>query len=70
MKFKLDAGVVKIVETIGAAGHEAWIVGGAVRDLLLDLPSYDWDVTTDATPELRAPSLTKAFMTMNMAQSK
>ncbi len=61
MKFKLDPGVVKIVETIEAAGHEAWIVGGAVRDLLLDLPSYDWDVTTDATPELIVPLFNESF---------
>ncbi len=61
MKFKLDPGVVKIVETIEAAGHEAWIVGGAVRDLLLDLPSYDWDVTTDATPELIVPLFKESF---------
>jgi putative nucleotidyltransferase with HDIG domain len=61
MKFKLDPGVIKIVETIEAAGHEAWIVGGAVRDLLLDLPSYDWDVTTDATPELIVPLFNESF---------
>lgn len=61
MKFKLDPGVIKIVETIEAAGYEAWIVGGAVRDLLLDLPSYDWDVTTDATPEFIVPLFNESF---------
>ena len=51
MKFKLDSGVVKIVETLERSGHEAWIVGGAVRDLLFGVPSDDWDVGTSATPE-------------------
>ncbi len=33
------------------AGHEAYIVGGCVRDLLLGRKPKDWDVTTNATPE-------------------
>lgn len=33
------------------AGYEAYIVGGAVRDLLLGKPVDDWDFTTNATPE-------------------
>lgn len=61
MKFKLDPGAIKIIETIETAGHEAWIVGGAVRDLLIDLPSYDWDVTTDATPEMIVPLFNESF---------
>ncbi|MCC7078233.1 MAG: CCA tRNA nucleotidyltransferase [Acidimicrobiia bacterium] len=32
------------------AGHELWIVGGSVRDLLLDVESDDLDFTTDARP--------------------
>jgi len=61
MKYKFDAGVVKIVETIEKAGFEAWIVGGAVRDLLLDIPSSDWDVTTNATPEQIQPLFNECF---------
>ncbi|KKQ44118.1 MAG: tRNA adenylyl-/cytidylyl-transferase [Candidatus Woesebacteria bacterium GW2011_GWA1_37_8] len=33
------------------AGFEAYIVGGAVRDLLMGRVLYDWDLTTNATPE-------------------
>jgi poly(A) polymerase len=33
------------------AGYEAYVVGGAVRDLLLDLEPKDFDVATSATPE-------------------
>lgn len=61
MKFKFDVGAVKIVETLEKAGFEAWIVGGAVRDLLLDIPSADWDVTTNATPEVIEPLFTESF---------
>ena len=40
------------METLEAAGHEAYIVGGCVRDLLLGRKPKDWDVTTNATPEV------------------
>jgi len=32
-------------------GYEAYLVGGAVRDIMLKKPCSDWDVTTNATPE-------------------
>ncbi len=34
-----------------AAGFEAWLVGGCVRDALLDLTAGDWDICTAALPE-------------------
>jgi len=40
-----------VVETLEGAGHEAYIVGGCVRDLLIGRKPKDWDVTTNATPE-------------------
>ena len=58
---KLDPAAVKIVETLEKAGFEAWIVGGAVRDMLLGNPSSDWDVTTNATPEQITPLFTESF---------
>lgn len=39
-----------VVEKLEQAGHEAYIVGGCVRDLLLGRKPKDWDVTTNATP--------------------
>lgn len=36
---------------IQAAGYEAYLVGGCVRDLQLGRPVHDWDVTTSARPE-------------------
>ena len=38
-------------ETLQKAGFRAYLVGGAVRDLLLDMAPKDFDVATDATPE-------------------
>jgi len=40
-----------VIETLTAAGYEAYLVGGAVRDLLLGLTPGDFDVATDARPE-------------------
>lgn len=42
---------VKVTRTLQEAGFKAYIVGGAVRDLLLGLHPKDFDVATDATPE-------------------
>jgi poly(A) polymerase len=42
---------LRVCETLQKAGHCAYIVGGAVRDLLLDIAPKDFDVATDATPE-------------------
>jgi tRNA nucleotidyltransferase (CCA-adding enzyme) len=39
------------LERLLASGHEAWLVGGGVRDLLLGQAPKDWDVATDAVPE-------------------
>jgi poly(A) polymerase len=40
----------KICRVLHAAGHQAWFVGGCVRDLLLGREPADFDVSTDATP--------------------
>lgn len=42
--------VVEITRVLEDAGHEAWCVGGAVRDALLGLPNLDWDFATSAKP--------------------
>lgn len=43
--------VLRVTEGLQKAGFEAWVVGGCVRDLLLERTPSDWDVTTNATPE-------------------
>ncbi|HCP54365.1 MULTISPECIES: polynucleotide adenylyltransferase PcnB [Pseudomonas] len=42
---------VSIVERLQNAGYQAYLVGGCVRDLLLDIDPKDFDVATSATPE-------------------
>ncbi len=42
---------LKVTTTLRQAGHAAFIVGGAVRDLLLEREPKDFDVATDATPD-------------------
>jgi poly(A) polymerase len=42
---------LRVCETLQKAGHRSYIVGGAVRDLLLGVAPKDFDVATDATPE-------------------
>ncbi len=47
----------KIVEALEKAGYEAYLVGGCVRDLVLNQKPNDWDVTTNARP----PEIAKLF---------
>lgn len=51
MKIVLPEKVKQIIETIQAAGFEAYAVGGCVRDSLLNRVPSDWDITTSAKPE-------------------
>ena len=47
----VDRRASDVVRTLKDAGFEAYIVGGAVRDLLVGLRPKDFDVATNATPE-------------------
>jgi poly(A) polymerase len=40
-----------IAERLRNAGHQAWFVGGCVRDELLGRPAQDFDIATSARPE-------------------
>jgi len=51
MKLNIPLLVLKIIEALQKAGFEAYIVGGAIRDLLMEKPTDDWDFTTSAKPE-------------------
>lgn len=48
---KLPAYTKSILSALNGAGFEAYLVGGAVRDLLLGLTPGDYDITTNASPE-------------------
>ncbi len=58
----LDAQAVKVVHTLKQAGHEAYVVGGAVRDLLVGRRPKDFDVATNATPEQVKALFRRAFI--------
>jgi len=47
----ISQGSRKVCEVLHSHGYEAYVVGGAVRDLLLGLRPKDFDVATDAYPE-------------------
>ncbi len=51
MSDALKQSAVEIVRRLRVAGHQAYLVGGCVRDLLLGREPADYDVATDATPE-------------------
>ncbi len=48
---EIPENVQAVLRALEAAGHEAWCVGGCVRDALLGRTPEDWDVTTSALPE-------------------
>ena len=58
----VDERAVQVVKTLQERGHTAYIVGGAVRDLLLGLSPKDFDVATDATPEEVKALFRRAFI--------
>ena len=48
---RLDRRAVSTVNQLRRAGHETYLVGGCVRDLLLGLSPKDFDIATSATPQ-------------------
>jgi len=47
----IPAAVDGLLGSLRAAGHAAYVVGGSLRDLILDRRPADWDLATDARPE-------------------
>ncbi|MBN8616136.1 MAG: CCA tRNA nucleotidyltransferase [Deltaproteobacteria bacterium] len=47
----LPDGVRELCATLRERGHEAWVVGGCVRDVLMGREASDWDVATTAWPK-------------------
>jgi poly(A) polymerase len=58
----LDDHAVRVVSTLQGAGFEAYVVGGAVRDLLVGRRPKDFDVATNATPEQVKALFRRAFI--------
>lgn len=51
MVIEIPSQVNRAIEILGNAGHSAYVVGGAVRNILMGIPVNDWDITTSALPE-------------------
>ena len=58
----VDERALSVVRTLQERGFKAYIVGGAVRDLLLGLKPKDFDVATNATPEQVKSAFRRAFI--------
>lgn len=51
VKYDIPEDVTRVTDALESAGFEAFLVGGCVRDLLINRIPKDWDITTNATPE-------------------
>ncbi len=58
----LSANTLKVTQTLQEAGYLAFLVGGAVRDLLLGVQPKDFDIATNATPEQVKRLFRRAFI--------
>jgi poly(A) polymerase len=58
----LSSNAVRVTQTLQEAGFKAFVVGGAVRDLLLGVKPKDFDIATDATPEEVKKLFRRAFI--------
>ncbi len=58
----LSPNAVRVTQTLQEAGFKAFVVGGAVRDLLLGIKPKDFDVATNATPDQVKRLFRRAFI--------
>jgi len=64
-KLDLPSEVVNVVKTLKDNGFEAYLIGGCVRDILLNRKPKDWDITTNALPEEIISLFTDTFYENN-----
>ena len=50
MRFELPPGALEVLHRLNAAGHQAYAVGGCVRDMARGVPPHDYDICTSALP--------------------
>lgn len=50
MRFELPPGALEVLRRLNAAGHQAYAVGGCVRDMARGVPPHDYDICTSALP--------------------
>ncbi len=61
MKLNIPKEITNITKKLEKEGFEAFLVGGCVRDLMLDREPKDWDITTNANPEQIIASFPNTF---------
>jgi len=59
---QISSGALKVCDVLADHGHSAYVVGGAVRDLLLNIEPKDFDIATDARPEQIKPLFRRALL--------
>ena len=59
---QLSRGALEVTRKLQQAGFKVFVVGGAVRDLMLGIAPKDFDLATDATPEQVKPLFRRAFI--------
>ena len=58
----ISPAAAKVCSALREAGFSAYVVGGAVRDLLLGITPKDFDIATDARPEQVKPLFRRALI--------
>jgi poly(A) polymerase len=58
----ISPGALKVCEVLAEHGFQVYVVGGAVRDLLLGIRPKDFDIATDARPEQIKPLFRRALL--------
>jgi len=61
IELKVPENIINIAKTLQNKGFSAYLVGGCVRDLLMNREPNDWDMTTNAKPEQIVESFAKTF---------
>ena len=51
MRHDIPDGAIFVIRKLKSNGHQAYLVGGCVRDLLMGREPHDWDICTSALPE-------------------
>lgn len=51
IKINIPTNANKLIHTLQSNGHQAYVVGGCVRDSILGREPNDWDICTSATPD-------------------
>ncbi|MBE6955575.1 MAG: CCA tRNA nucleotidyltransferase [Ruminococcaceae bacterium] len=60
---QISPNALRVLRTLEERGYCAFLVGGCVRDLLLNRPVNDWDITTSALPQQTQESFEKSIPT-------